>query len=87
MSNEIQIVAVSQSSRDITRFLEVSYPIFEKDPNWLPAANATLKGVHHENPLFQHARMQLWIRQGQRDGDGQHRDDHLIAPQRRRPPL
>jgi hypothetical protein len=69
MSNEIQIVPLSQSSRDITRFLKVSYPIYEKDPNWVAPLLMDLKKVFtQENPLFQHARMQLWIaRQGQRD--------------------
>jgi ribosomal protein S18 acetylase RimI-like enzyme len=69
MSNEIKIIPLSGTSRDITRFLKVSYPIYEKDPNWVAPLLIDLKKVFtRENPLFEHARMQLWIaRQGQRD--------------------
>lgn len=69
MSNQIQIIPLSQTSKDISRFLNVSYPIYEKDPHWVAPLLMDLKKVFtRENPLFEHARMQLWVAQdGQRD--------------------
>src|SRR5215471_9914828 len=69
MSKEIQIIPLSQTSKDISRFLNVSYPIYENDPHWVAPLLMDLKKVFtRENPLFEHARMQLWVaRDGQRD--------------------
>jgi ribosomal protein S18 acetylase RimI-like enzyme len=69
MNNEIQIVPLAQTSKDIMRFLKVSYPIYAKDPNWVAPLLMDLKKVFTlENPLFEHARMQLWVaRQNGRD--------------------
>jgi hypothetical protein len=62
MSTEIEIQSLTRSSRDILRFLKVSYPIYARDPNWVAPLLMDLKKVFtDENPLFQHARMQLWI--------------------------
>jgi hypothetical protein len=62
MSDEIKIAPLSRSSRDILRFLEVSYPIYDGDPHWVAPLLMDLKKVFtDENPLFDHAQMQLWV--------------------------
>ncbi len=69
MRDEIQIVPLSNSARDTGRFLNVSYVIYRDDPLWVAPLLMDLKKVFtDENPLFQHARMQLWVaRRGGRD--------------------
>ena len=69
MSNEIEIVPLPRNGRNILRFLKVSYPIYDKDPHWVAPLLMDLKKVFTaENPLFQHARMELWIaRKGGKD--------------------
>jgi GNAT superfamily N-acetyltransferase len=67
MNNKIETVALSLSPRDVNRFLRVSYEIYEKDPNWVAPLLMDLKKVFtEENPLFEHAQMQLWV--ARRDG-------------------
>jgi hypothetical protein len=67
MSNDIQIVPLSRNSRDVMRFLKVSYGIYRDDPNWVAPLLMDLKKVFTDaNPLFEHAVMQLWI--ATRDG-------------------
>jgi ribosomal protein S18 acetylase RimI-like enzyme len=62
MSNDIQILPLPLRSREILRFLNVSYGIYADDPHWVAPLLMDLKKVFtSENPLFQHARMQLWI--------------------------
>ena len=62
MSNEIEILSLSRNSRDIMRFLKVSYGIYGDDPHWVAPLLMDLKKVFtDENPLFEHARMELWI--------------------------
>ena len=62
MSNEIQIVPLSRNSRDVMRFLKVSYSIYRDDPHWVAPLLMDLKQVFTDaNPLFEHAVMQLWI--------------------------
>jgi hypothetical protein len=62
MSHEIQILPLSRSSRDVLRFLKVSYAIYEHDPHWVAPLLMDLKKVFTEaNPLFEHAEMQLWL--------------------------
>lgn len=69
MNPDTQIVPLSRSSRDISRFLNVSYHIYKGDPNWVAPLLMDLKKVFtRENPLFEHAQMQLWVAtQGGRD--------------------
>ena len=69
MSNDIEIVPLARSSRDILRFLKVSYGIYEGDPHWVAPLLMDLKKVFtDQNPLFGHARMGLWVaRKGGRD--------------------
>ncbi len=68
MSNDIQIVPLSRSSREVLRFLKVSYNIYRDDPNWVAPLLMDLKKVFSDaNPLVDHALMQLWVatRRGQ----------------------
>jgi GNAT superfamily N-acetyltransferase len=62
MNNDIQIVSLSRTSRDVLRFLKVSYGIYRDDPHWVAPLLMDLKKVFTDaNPLFEHAVMQLWI--------------------------
>ena len=62
MSNDIQIIPLSRTSRDVLRFLKVSYGIYRDDPHWVAPLLMDLKKVFTDaNPLFEHAVMQLWI--------------------------
>jgi GNAT superfamily N-acetyltransferase len=62
MSDEIKIVPLSRNSRDIRRFLKVSYSVYEGDPHWVAPLLMDLQKVFtDENPLFEHAQMQLWV--------------------------
>ena len=67
MSHKLQIVPCLRSARDINRFLQVSYAIYNEDPHWVAPLLFDLKKVFTDaNPLFEHAEMQLWI--ATRDG-------------------
>jgi len=62
MNNDIQIVPLSRNSREVRRFLKVSYGIYRDDPNWVAPLLMDLKKVFTDaNPLFEHAVMQLWV--------------------------
>jgi GNAT superfamily N-acetyltransferase len=62
MNTDIQIVPLSRSSRDVMRFLKVSYHIYQDDPNWVAPLLMDLKKVFTDaNPMFEHAVMQLWV--------------------------
>ncbi len=62
MNSDVEIIPLSRSSREILRFLKVSYRIYRDDPLWVAPLLSDLKRVFtDENPLFQHAQMQLWI--------------------------
>jgi hypothetical protein len=62
MSSDIHIVPLSRSTRDVLRFLKVSYGIYGDDPNWVAPLLMDLKKVFTDaNPLFAHAMMQLWV--------------------------
>ncbi len=62
MNDDIKIEALSRSSRDIMRFLKVSYEIYRDDPHWVAPLLMDLKKVFTDaNPLFEHADMQLWV--------------------------
>jgi ribosomal protein S18 acetylase RimI-like enzyme len=62
MSDEVEILPLSGNSRDIERFLKVSYAIYRHDPHWVAPLLVDLKKVFTaENPLFEHARIKLWI--------------------------
>ena len=58
---------LSRRAGEVLRFLKVSYGIYRDDPHWVAPLLMDLKKVFSdENPLFQHATMQLWI--ARRDG-------------------
>jgi len=62
MSSEINIVALPRTPRAVMRFLKVSYGIYRDDPNWVaPLLMDQKKVFTDENPLFEHAEMQLWV--------------------------
>ena len=61
-TTDIQIVPLARTSREIMRFLKVSYGIYGDDPNWVAPLLMDLKKVFtNANPLFEHAVMQLWV--------------------------
>src|ERR1700722_13069318 len=61
-ANNIEIVPLTRNSRDVSRFLEVSYVIYRNDPLWAAPLLMDLKEVFtDENPLFQHAKAALWV--------------------------
>ncbi|HWW01929.1 MAG TPA: GNAT family N-acetyltransferase [Candidatus Acidoferrum sp.] len=62
MSNDLEVLSLSRAPADVSRFLEVSYPIYRDDPYWVAPLLMDLKKVFTDaNPLFEHARMQLWV--------------------------
>ena len=62
MNDDIQIVPLSRTSRDVLRFLKVSYGIYRDDPHWVAPLLMDLQKVFTDaNPLFAHALMQLWV--------------------------
>ncbi len=62
MSNDIHVLALRREPGEILRFLQVSYAIYKNDPHWVAPLLMDLKKVFtDENPLFQHAEMQLWL--------------------------
>ena len=67
MSNDINMVALSRSPREVMRFLSVSYEIYRNDAHWVAPLLMDIKKVFTDaNPLFEHAEMQLWV--ASRDG-------------------
>lgn len=62
MSINIEIVPLSRRAGDILRFLNVSYGIYDGDPHWVAPLLMDLQKVFtDENPLFEHAEMQLFV--------------------------
>ncbi|HOC01226.1 MAG TPA: N-acetyltransferase [Verrucomicrobiota bacterium] len=58
----LAIVSLERRSRDLDRFLRVSYGIYNGDPHWVPPLLFDLKKVFTDaNPLFEHAEAQLWV--------------------------
>ncbi len=67
MSNIVEVIALARNGRDIDRFLQVSYRIYANDQLWVAPLLMDLKKVFTDhNPLFEHARIQLWL--ARRDG-------------------
>lgn len=85
MSPTIEIVSLSQSRRDLSRFLNVSKRVYRNDPLWVaPLASDLSRVLGPRNPLFQHARIQLWIAQARGRDVGRIAgiiDDHHQAPE------
>jgi hypothetical protein len=62
MSDNIEIVPLSRDPGGVARFLNLSYSIYRGDPHWVAPLLMDLKQVFTDaNPLFDHARMQLWV--------------------------
>ena len=62
MNQNIDILPLSRSDRDVLRFLNVSYDIYRGDPHWVAPLLMDVKKVFTDaNPLFEHAEMQLWV--------------------------
>ena len=60
--SELAVVPISRSRADVLRFLCVSYGIYQNDPLWVaPLLDDLSKVFTDENPLFEHAEMQMWI--------------------------
>jgi hypothetical protein len=67
MSSPLEIITLTRQPRDVSRFLNLAYSIYGNDPNWVAPLLMDVKKVFSdENPLFQHAEMQLWV--ARRDG-------------------
>lgn len=62
MSAELRVVPLPRCRAEVRRFLEVSYAIYDGDPNWVAPLLFDLEKVFTDaNPLFQHAELQLWV--------------------------
>ncbi len=62
MSEPFEIRPLARCGRDIGRFLNVSYGIYDGDPYWVAPLLMDLRKVFTDrNPLFEHAEMQLWV--------------------------
>jgi hypothetical protein len=58
----VEIVSLPRNPANSLRFLEVSYNIYNGDPNWVAPLLGDLKLVFDDkNPLFHEAEMALWI--------------------------
>jgi len=67
MNEKLEIQPLTRGAADVRRFLNVPYPIYANDPNWVAPLLMDLKKVFTDtNPLFEHAEMQLWV--AKRDG-------------------
>jgi ribosomal protein S18 acetylase RimI-like enzyme len=67
LSRAVSIVEVPRDRHGVSRFLDVSYPIYGDDPNWVAPILDDLKKVFTDvNPLFAHAEIALWV--AERDG-------------------
>jgi len=62
VNDELRIIPLSRHPREVSRFLNVGYGIYDGDPHWVAPLLMDLKKVFTDaNPLFEHARMRLWI--------------------------
>ncbi|MGC8743724.1 MAG: GNAT family N-acetyltransferase [Verrucomicrobiia bacterium] len=63
MERQIRIKHLDIDKRqDVLRFLKFAYKIYQNDPNWVaPLLMDVAKVFSKQNPLFEHAKMQLWI--------------------------
>lgn len=62
MSQPAEIIPLARTKANVRRFLRVPYALYENDPNWVaPLLMDVEKVFTDENPLFEHAEMQLWV--------------------------
>lgn len=60
--NTVELVPLSRRPREVSRFLKLPYEIYRQDPHWVAPLLMDLKKVFTDNnPLFQHAEIQLWM--------------------------
>lgn len=63
---QTQIIPLARSARDVHRFLQAAYPIYEGDPRWVAPLLVDQRQVFLDgNPFFAHAQMQLWLAEQQ----------------------
>jgi hypothetical protein len=74
----LKIVELPRTSKNVSRFLQVPYPIYGDDPYWVAPLLDDLKKVFTDrNPLFAHAEMMLWV--AVRDGNFESVNDQAVA--------
>lgn len=62
MTAPLDIIALTRQPRDVGRFLQMAYAIYDGDPHWVAPLLVDAKKVFTDaNPLFAHAEMQLWV--------------------------
>ncbi len=62
MENHLEIIALPRTPRNVRRFLNVSYRVYDGDPHWVAPLLSDLQRVFtDENPLFAHAELALWV--------------------------
>lgn len=83
MSDSLQIVPLARRPAEVSRFLNFSYRIYDRDPHWVAPLLMDLKKVFtNANPLFAHAEMQLWM--AVRDGQDVGRIAGVVDPNHNR---
>ncbi len=61
-ATQVRVVELTRGKADVRRFLAMPYAIYAGDPLWVAPLLSDLKLVFTDaNPLFGHARMQLWV--------------------------
>jgi GNAT superfamily N-acetyltransferase len=67
MSAPVEIIPLARNPKAVRRFFRLAHPIYAGYPNWVaPLVMDMQKVFSDDNPLYQHAEMQLWI--ARRDG-------------------
>lgn len=60
--SDVNVIQLSRGAGDVSRFLNISYRIYQGDSHWVAPLLMDLKKVFTDkNPLFEHAEMQLWM--------------------------
>lgn len=62
MNDGVKIIQLTQSRRDIRRFLSVPFSLYQSDPNWVaPLFFDRISLLLPSNPFFSHAEIALWV--------------------------
>ena len=65
--SEVQVRPLTRRGADLHRFLRLTDALYRNDPLWVAPLRLDFKKIFaDQNPLFEHAEMQLWI--AERDG-------------------
>src|SRR6185369_16331688 len=60
--SEVQIRPLTRRGADLHRFLRLTDGLYRNDPLWVAPLLLDFKKIFtDQNPLFEHAEMQLWI--------------------------